>query len=69
MFYFLQLGHFLGDKDIWTGLSDELKLYLSRSVASITLCDGNYTCLAFLAFQLIYIETHPAINDLNCDLL
>nr|CAB3454170.1 unnamed protein product [Digitaria exilis] len=35
-------GHLLGDsnKDMWTGLSDELKLYLSRSVASITLCDG-----------------------------
>ncbi|KAF8700656.1 hypothetical protein HU200_034003 [Digitaria exilis] len=36
-------GHLLGDsnKDMWTGLSDELKLYLSRSVASITLCDGD----------------------------
>nr|CAB3457806.1 unnamed protein product [Digitaria exilis] len=35
-------GHLLGDsnKDMWTGLSDELKLYLSRSVASITLCDA-----------------------------
>ncbi|XP_066379317.1 uncharacterized protein [Miscanthus floridulus] len=33
-------GHF-SNKDIWTGLSDELKLYLSRSVASITLCDGD----------------------------
>ncbi|VAH35528.1 unnamed protein product [Triticum turgidum subsp. durum] len=43
MFYFLQLGHFLGDCDqgVRSRLSDGLISYLSRSVASITLCNGD----------------------------
>ncbi|KAF8772257.1 hypothetical protein HU200_005972 [Digitaria exilis] len=29
------------DRDVWSGLSDGLKSYLSKSVASITLCNGD----------------------------
>ncbi|CAL5064610.1 unnamed protein product [Urochloa decumbens] len=36
-------GRFLGEsnQDVWTGLSDELKSYLSKRVASITLRNGD----------------------------
>nr|CAB3503201.1 unnamed protein product [Digitaria exilis] len=38
MFYFLKLGDLSDSKqDVWTGLSDEHKSYLSKSVASIVL--------------------------------
>jgi hypothetical protein len=71
MFYFLQLGRFLGDsnQDVRSGLTDGLKSYLSKRVASITLCDGDYICLVVSVIQHIYIETPPVIIDLNCDLL
>ncbi|PUZ62281.1 hypothetical protein GQ55_4G344300 [Panicum hallii var. hallii] len=38
-------GHLYGDpnEDVWTGLSDEQKSYLSKSVTSITLCNGDTT--------------------------
>jgi succinate dehydrogenase/fumarate reductase cytochrome b subunit len=52
MFYFLQLGCLLGDSnpDVWTGLSDGLKSYLSKSVASIAVFNGDYICLALSVF-------------------
>jgi len=36
-------GRLYGDpnEDVWTGLSDEQKSYLSKTVASITLCNGD----------------------------
>ena len=50
-------------QDVWDGLSDVIKSYLSRSVASIALRDGDYMLLVFSIFQQIYIETPPIIND------
>nr|CAB3448574.1 unnamed protein product [Digitaria exilis] len=42
MFYFLKLGDLSDSKqDVWTGLSDEHKSYLSKSVASIVLFNGD----------------------------
>ena len=51
MFYFLQLGDLLWNskQDVWTLLSDELKSYLCKSVASIILFNGDYT-LSLLSF-------------------
>jgi hypothetical protein len=52
MFYFLQLGDLLRNskQDVWTGLSDGLKSYLSKSVASIILFNGDYIRLVFSVF-------------------
>jgi hypothetical protein len=51
MFYSLQLGDLLWNskQDVWTGLSDGLKSYFSKSVASIILFNGDYT-LSLLSF-------------------
>lgn len=32
-------------QDVWAGLHDELKSYLFKSVASITLCNGDFIFL------------------------
>jgi hypothetical protein len=54
-----QIPHFQG---VWSGLSDGLKSYLSKRVASISLCDGDYVCLVISVIQQIYIQTPPVIN-------
>ncbi|CAL5051866.1 unnamed protein product [Urochloa decumbens] len=53
-------GHLLGDsnKDMWTGLSDELKLYLSRCVASITLCDGDTVLFSCSGIAMVCQGSH-----------
>lgn len=56
MFYFVLLGHVLGDSDqgVQSGFSDELISQLSKSVVSITLYNGDNIYLVFSVSNKIH---------------